>query len=102
MKRITCIVWILLSGCFLLPAQQSTFVMEGTVYDETKTPLPGVTVYLRDKISVGTTTNIDGKFSIRASRGDMIVFTFVGYKRIEYLVTEEKKDLEIVFSETAQ
>ena len=76
--------------------------MEGIVYDDMNTPLPGVTVYLRDKISVGTTTNTDGEFSIRASRGDMIVFTFVGYERIEYLVTEEKKDLEITFSEVAQ
>jgi len=76
--------------------------MEGVVYDETDTPLPGVTVYLRDKISVGTTTNADGKFSIRASRGDMIVFSFVGYERIEYLVTEEKKDVKIKFTEAAQ
>jgi TonB-linked SusC/RagA family outer membrane protein len=76
--------------------------MEGIVYDDLNTPLPGVTVYLRDKISVGTTTNIDGEFNIRASRGDMIVFTFVGYERIEYLVTEEEKDLEITFTETAQ
>jgi hypothetical protein len=65
--------------------------MEGTVYDETNTPLPGVTVYLRDKISIGTITDINGKFSIRASRGDMIVFSFMGYEKIEYLVTEEKK-----------
>lgn len=76
--------------------------MEGIVYDDMNTPLPGVTVYLRDKISVGTTTNTDGEFSIRASRGDMIVFTFVGYERIEYLVTQEEKDLEITFSEIAQ
>ena len=102
MKRVTCILWILLSSYLLLPAQQSTYIMEGIVYDDMNTPLPGVTVYLRDKISVGTTTNTDGEFSIRASRGDMIVFTFVGYERIEYLVTEEKKDLEITFSEVAQ
>lgn len=101
MKRITCIIYILLSGYFLLPAQQGTFVMEGVVYDEMDIPLPGVTVYLRDKISVGTSTNIDGEFSIRASRGDMLVFSFVGYERIEYLVTEEEKDLEIKFTEVA-
>ncbi len=76
--------------------------MEGIVYDDMNTPLPGVTVYLRDNIGVGTTTNIDGEFNIRASRGDMIVFTFVGYERIEYLVTQEEKDLEITFSEIAQ
>src|SRR5690554_6747225 len=102
MKRVTWILWILLSSYFILPAQQSTFVMEGIVYDDMNTPLPGVTVYLRDNIGVGTTTNIDGEFNIRASRGDMIVFTFVGYERIEYLVTQEEKDLEITFSEIAQ
>ena len=90
MKRVTCILWILLSSYFLLPAQQGSFVMEGIVYDDLNTPFPGVTVYLRDKISVGTTTNIDGEFNIRASRGDMIVFTFEGYERLEYLVTEEE------------
>ncbi|WP_313381545.1 TonB-dependent receptor [Proteiniphilum saccharofermentans] len=102
MKHIACIIWILLSISLPLPAQQSSFIMEGTVYDDTNEPLPGVTVYLRDKISVGTITDINGKFSIRASRGDMLVFTFVGYEKVEYLVTEEKKDLEIIFSETAQ
>lgn len=102
MKRIICLLWVLLSCGFFLPAQQSTFVMEGTVYDEFNTPLPGVTVYLRDNISVGTSTDTDGKFSIRASRGDMIVFSFLGYEKIEYLVTEEKKDIEISFTETAQ
>lgn len=91
MKRIICLLWVLLSCGFFLPAQQSTFVMEGTVYDEFNTPLPGVTVYLRDNISVGTSTDTDGKFSIRASRGDMIVFSFLGYEKIEYLVTKEKK-----------
>ncbi len=102
MKRITCIVWLLFAGLFLLPAQQRSFLMEGVIHDETDAPLPGVTVYLRDKISVGTTSNADGKFSIRASRGDMIVFSFVGYERIEYLVTEEKKDVVIKFTEAAQ
>ncbi|HBK31420.1 MAG TPA: SusC/RagA family TonB-linked outer membrane protein [Porphyromonadaceae bacterium] len=76
--------------------------MEGIVYDDTKQALPGVSVYIRDKISVGTITDVNGKFSIRASRGDMIVFTFVGYEKVEYLVTEEKKDLAITFTETAQ
>lgn len=103
MKRITILLGLLLSFCLILPAQdKKTFVMEGTVYDETHSPLPGVTVYLRDKISVGTSTDINGKFSIKASRGDMIVFTFVGFEKVEYLVTEEKKDLKISFTETAK
>lgn len=103
MKRIGCVLWILLFVSFMVPAQgQQSFQMAGTVYNESGEPLSGVTIYLRDKISIGTTTNEAGQFSIRASRGDMLVFKFVGYENVEYLVTEEKKDLEIRFVETAQ
>ena len=103
MKRIIYTICMLLTVTFLVPAQQNaTFVMEGTVYDELGTPLPGVTIYIRDKVGIGTSSNIDGEFNIRANRGDMLVFTFVGYDRIEYLVTEEKKDLEIRFTDVAQ
>jgi TonB-linked SusC/RagA family outer membrane protein len=71
------------------------YVIEGTVYDETGEPFEGVTLYLKDKVTFGTLTNSDGKFSIKASRGTIIVFSFVGYETLEYLVTEEKKDVEI-------
>lgn len=103
MKRIGCILWILLYLSFNLPAQeQGSFIIEGTVYNEFNEPLSGATVYLRDKISIGTTTFENGKFALRASRGDMIIFKYVGYENIEYLVTEEKKDIEIKFTEKAE
>jgi len=102
MKQIVCTLGILLSLCLALSAQQSIYTMAGIVYDEHGTAIPGVTVYLRDKISVGTITDTNGKFSIRASRGDMIVFSFVGYQKVEHLVTEEKKDLKIKFTEMEQ
>ncbi len=75
--------------------------MEGVIYDETGETLPGATVYLKDKVGIGTISDINGKFSIKASRGDMIVFSFVGYERVEYLVTEEHKDLKITFTAAA-
>ncbi len=104
MKYIVCTLWLLLSLCLGLSAQQKNdkFTIKGTVYDETNTPIPGVAVYLKDEISIGTISDNDGKFSIRASRNDMIVFSFVGYEKVEYLVTEEKKDVKIKISETKQ
>ncbi|MFA6703041.1 MAG: hypothetical protein WCS06_10320, partial [Dysgonamonadaceae bacterium] len=61
MKHILCILLILSSLCFPIQAQvNKTFVIEGTVLDETDTPLPGATVYLRDKVSIGTSTNSEG------------------------------------------
>ena len=102
MKHTICILLILSSFCIQLFAQDRTFLIEGVVYDETDFPLPGATVYLRDKISVGTSTDSEGKFSIRASMNDVIVFSFVGYEQIEYLATGEKKDLIIKFENVAQ
>lgn len=106
MKHGICILLILSTLFAPLKAQtrqdNRSFVIEGIVYDEFDTPLPGVTVYIRDKISVGTTTNTEGEFSIKANRNDVVIFSFVGYEKIEYLVTEEKKDLVIKFQETAQ
>ncbi|MDD2243644.1 MAG: TonB-dependent receptor [Dysgonamonadaceae bacterium] len=102
MKHILCILLILSSLCLPIQAQvNKTFVIEGTVLDETDIPLPGATVYLRDKVSIGTSTNSEGKFSIRASENDVIIFSFVGYESIEYLAKEEKKDLIIKFKEQA-
>jgi TonB-linked SusC/RagA family outer membrane protein len=53
-------------------------------------------------VGIGTATDSDGKFGIKASRGDMLVFSFIGYEKVEYLVTEEKKDLQIRFSSSSQ
>ena len=104
MKQIVCTLWLLLSLCLALSAQEKNdkFTIQGTVYDETSQPMPGVTVYLRDKVGVGTISDDEGGFSIRATRGDMIVFSFVGYEKVEYLVTEEKKKLKIKITEASQ
>jgi TonB-linked SusC/RagA family outer membrane protein len=64
--------------------------------------MPGATVYLKDRVGIGTATDANGKFTIKASRGDMLVFSFMGYNNVEHLVTEEKKDLEIRFAPSTQ
>ena len=103
LRRISTLWVLLLTVCLTLPAQQqTTFTISGTVYDETGETLPGATVYLKNKISIGTSTDINGKFSIKVQRGDMVVFSFVGYENVEYLVTEEKHNLEIRFVNASQ
>jgi TonB-linked SusC/RagA family outer membrane protein len=96
-------VLIFLLTCLNLPAQQKTdYVIEGIVYDEMGAPFEGVTLYLKDKVTLGTMTDSKGKFTIKASRGNTIVFSFLGYETLEYLVIEEKKDLEIRLAVSAQ
>ncbi|MDR1222437.1 MAG: carboxypeptidase-like regulatory domain-containing protein, partial [Tannerella sp.] len=82
-------------------AQQNTFRVEGTVYDETGETLPSVSIYLKNRVTIGTSSDADGKFGIRASRGDVLVFSYIGYENVEYIVTEAKSGLEIRFTESA-
>ncbi|MCM0668322.1 vWA domain-containing protein [Flavobacterium tyrosinilyticum] len=63
--------------CFVSMAQERTIT--GIISDETKQPLPGVTV-INQTTKANTYTNFDGQYSIQAKTGDMLVFSFIGYK----------------------
>ncbi len=63
-------------------AQEKT--ISGTVSDETG-PLPGVNVLIKGT-TTGAETDFDGKFSIKATTGDVLVFSFVGMKTVERAV----------------
>lgn len=60
--------------------------VSGTVLDDTSQPLPGVSVIVKNS-SVGTTTDIDGRYSINANDGDILVFSYVGFNTIEKIVS---------------
>ena len=56
--------------------------VSGTVKDETGSPLPGVNVVIKGT-TTGTATDLDGKYSLSASSGATLVFTFIGYTTVE-------------------
>lgn len=101
-KRILVVAVMLVSLSFAFSINAQTYTIKGVVTDEKDTTLPGATVYLRDNIGVGTTTDIDGKFTIKASRGDVLVISFLGYQKQEYLITEAKTDLVIKLEPEAE
>ncbi|MDR7130767.1 TonB-linked SusC/RagA family outer membrane protein [Algoriphagus sp. 4150] len=64
-------------------AQESQ--VRGTVYDETGQPLPGATILLKGS-TVGTTSDLDGKYSISSPANGTLVISFIGYSPIEIAV----------------
>lgn len=52
--------------------------VSGTVTDENNQPLPGATVVVQGTTR-GTSTDFDGNYQISASRGETLVFSYVGY-----------------------
>lgn len=60
-------------------AQEKT--VSGTVSDATGS-LPGVSILIKGTTK-GTETDFNGKFTIKANNGDVLSFSYVGYKTIE-------------------
>ncbi len=62
----------------------------GIVYDENKTPIQGVNVMIKGT-QKSTRTDWNGKFSISAKKGDILVFSFIGYNSIEFKLKNNHK-----------
>ncbi|WP_299889830.1 SusC/RagA family TonB-linked outer membrane protein [uncultured Lacinutrix sp.] len=59
--------------------------ISGSISDEDGLPLPGVNIIVSGT-SNGTQTDFDGNYSISANTGDVLSYSFVGYKTIEKTV----------------
>jgi len=57
-------------------------VITGTVRDEAGNPLPGVSVIVKGT-TTGSITDAQGKYSINAPDNAILVFTYIGYTKIE-------------------
>lgn len=64
-------------------------VITGKVVDAaSKEPLPGVNISVKGS-AVGTITNAQGEYSLEATSGATLVFSFIGYKPKEVVVNNE-------------
>lgn len=74
--------------------------IKGTVKDALGEPLIGVSVLVKGT-SNGTVTDLDGKFSLNVSVGDILEFSYVGYAA-QSVTVKNANPLDIVLSEDAQ
>lgn len=81
-------------------AQQSRKV-QGMVLDQNGEAVIGANVALKGNPSVGTITDIDGKFVLSASSKDVLVISFIGYKTQEVKVGN-KRDFRIILKEDSE
>lgn len=75
--------------------------VSGVVTEEgTNLPLPGVNVLVKGT-TTGTTTDFDGKYQIQANSGDVLVFSYIGFKTQEVTVTSATVNV-VMLTDTAQ
>lgn len=60
--------------------------ISGTVTDAVG-PLPGVSITIKGT-AVSTSSDSEGKFTIPASKGDVLVFAYIGFKNVEVTVKD--------------
>ena len=76
-------------------AQEMT--VTGTVTDAADgSTIPGATIVVKGT-TVGTVTDVDGKYSIKVKSGDVLVISYVGYTTQEIAVTNQKT-IDVVLS----
>ncbi|HQH25728.1 MAG TPA: TonB-dependent receptor [Bacteroidales bacterium] len=81
----------------LFPGLLATAQIRGKVTDgEKNEPFAGVTVQVAGT-QRGTFTDAAGMFSITARTGEMLLFSFIGYKPVEYNVTDEREINIVLF-----
>ena len=84
-------MWVLLLGCLsTIWAQKNVSEITGTVLDENKEPLIGVNIVIKDNPGLGTITNVDGQFRIKATAYQVLVFSYIGYDKMEVPIAGNK------------
>jgi TonB-linked SusC/RagA family outer membrane protein len=68
-------------------------ILTGSVLDETGGPIPGVNIILKNTTK-GTSTDFDGKFTIKANKGDILSFSYLGYAA-QNVIVDSKTNLTV-------
>lgn len=77
-------------------AQNNSYVVSGSVSNSSHEPLVGVSVLVKET-NVGTTTDVNGRFSIKAAEGQKLEFHYIGHDTKVVVVTG--KEISVVMQE---
>lgn len=80
-------ILVLLFTFISLGTRAQIKTITGTVTDGSG-PLAGVSILVKGT-AIGTQTDFDGKYTIKASTGDILVFAYIGYKSEEITVKDK-------------
>ncbi|MEX0771516.1 MAG: SusC/RagA family TonB-linked outer membrane protein, partial [Balneolaceae bacterium] len=107
LSRLFRIQWIwsgfmLLAGLMLIASANDVAAQDieisGTVVSTDGEALPGVNVIILGTSS-GTTTNLDGEYSLRAPSNGSLIFSYIGFERLEVAI-EGRSTIDVTLEES--
>lgn len=93
------LLMVLLMVGFGISAAVAQMTITGTVVDTNADPLAGVSVIVKGS-KTGQATNFDGEYSVKAKKGDIIMFHYIGMTPVEVKVNDQKT-IDVVMQEEA-
>lgn len=75
--------------------------IKGTVTDENKVPLPGVSI-IEKNTKNGVTSDFDGNFTIIVNQKSSLIFNYLGYKEQEILINDQTNIIISLVPDVAQ
>ena len=83
-------MFVLLLSCILGAQAQESIVVTGVVTDKNKEPLVGFNITVGDMVGLGTITDINGKYKIKMEPYHRLIFSYIGFDKVEVLVKEQR------------
>lgn len=79
----------------VIAKKKNEITVSGTITDSTDgSTLPGVNVVIKGN-GKGTISDFDGRYSLLAKKGDVLIFSFMGYKTVEKTVENQVLDVKL-------
>ncbi len=90
-RKLSIFAWVLMVS-IMLPSMlyaQTTRTLSGVVVSAAdNNPIPGINVVVKGT-TVGAITDIDGKYNVPVKEGDILSFSFIGFKTEEVLISNQ-------------
>ncbi|WP_316747717.1 SusC/RagA family TonB-linked outer membrane protein [Pedobacter gandavensis] len=80
----------------------SVQLINGTVIDQSKKPLPGVSVRVKGDPSRSTISDTNGKYNIRAAEKEILILSYIGYVRTEVPVGKNTNLITVLKEEVSE
>lgn len=83
--------------CFVFNAYSQEMTVSGIVKDHSNSPMAGVGVIVKST-SEGVTTDLDGRYSIKVSADDVLLFSFIGFEQ-QTIPVRGRAVIDVILSE---
>lgn len=82
--------------CFSVASFGQKLKVSGIIQDAiTSATIPGVSVIIKSS-NLGTTTDLDGKYQIEVNQNDVLVFSYMGYQKVEMPVKSTTINVSLI------